>query len=384
MSALGGLYQDDDSETEESERREPEGDHSEETVEAADDDEDSEQERSKSDREDEDSDKRGSDNDSDGEGRDRDESEQSDEKIGSDTEGSNHNDNDGYGRDSDSEEPEVYVKRDSDSEEGHEDEKDDDDDDDVVDDSSSRNFEVYGDLPPEDFVDEPDDPEQPVDRGPGGGGDDVPNKNGGSTGMSSSQTFCTVCCCLICIILALIGGAVIGALLTDSDSSFRDVLGIDDGDVACRDEGLGEGPPKAVFTCPEDNVALEVRIIFDAKPGDVGLKVEDDFGVKLWNFPPMSFASFALLLRENIFTLCLSPFQNYTLEFTDVSENGFISSLGADIYGSFSLIYDDELVTTYDGDCDDPEKDPIECGNFCKCTYLLAVNASGGSCTTTC
>jgi len=129
---------------------------------------------------------------------------------------------------------------------------------------------------------------------------------------------------------------------------------------------------------------LEFRIIFDAKPDDVGLKVSDPFGVNMWNFAPRSFGSFALLLRENIFTLCLSPFQNYTFELTDISENGFISTFGAEIFGSFSLLYDDKVVTTYDGDCNDPEKDVLECGNFCKCTYLLAVNASSGSCTTSC
>ena len=212
--------------------------------------------------------------------------------------------------------------------------------------------------------------------------------------MSSSQKTCFFCCCLICMLIALVAGAVIGAILTDEDQTFKDVLGLessDDEDVDECSRGVGvnatrppisQDPPTGVFSCPDDNVNLEFRIVFDARPGDVGLRVTDPFNLDMWGFPAGSFGSFALMLRENIFTLCLNPDQIYTFEVTDVGQNGFISSLGADVFGSFSLLYADQLVTTYHGDCD--ADNSIECGNFCKCTYELAVNASAGSCTSDC
>lgn len=276
-----------------------------------------------------------------------------------------------------------------------------DDDRDVVgqnryehDDEDEDGYGRYGDR--EDYGDDPEgfededayddekardhlDPEQPM------GGT-------GSTGMNSAQSVCLIFCCCICIILALIGGAVLGAILVDNDSSFREVLGLDDEDSGdgrdCPVDGGGgviDNPPEpfAQFECPEDNVPLEFRITFDARPGEVGLRVFDTFGINMWNFPERSFGSFALLLRENIFTLCLSPFQNYTLEIADTAENGLISNFGAEIFGSFSLLYADQPVTSYNGDCNTTTT-VQECGPYCKCSYLLAVNASSGFCTTVC
>ena len=143
-------------------------------------------------------------------------------------------------------------------------------------------------------------------------------------------------------------------------------------------------PPGTIFSCPEGNSPLEFRIVFDSDPQDVGIRVQDEFGVAMWNFGFGSFGSFAQLQRENIFTLCLSPFQQFIFEITDEAENGLISRFGEVITGSFSLIYGNSFVTTYDGDC---EKNTVrECGEYCRCTYVMLANGQGssGSCTTDC
>lgn len=142
--------------------------------------------------------------------------------------------------------------------------------------------------------------------------------------------------------------------------------------------------PGSAFDCPEGNSPLEFRITFDAQPADIGLRVIDSFGVSMWDFSPGSFGSFALLLRENIFTLCLSPFQTYTFEVIDANGDGLISNLGSVIYGSFALVYENQIVTTYDGDCVDGGA--IECGEYCRCAYELRANGGGffGNCTTEC
>lgn len=406
MSALAELYRD-DSDTDEDassfadadDRREEEGAEAsestdaEETIEDTIEDEEATYEREEGEEED-DSDRRGSDAEeserSDKSNSDRggdDEASDQDRDRSSSSNRESDRESDGENGEKDESESENYneEKREgSESEQNSQESdsgygKDESDEDDS--DYKDRGFEVYGNEDPDDFKDEPD-PEKALDA-----------PRGASSGMSTSQKTAFVCCCLICMLLALVGGAVLGAILTDQDENLRSVFGLDsedDGDADLCPGGtleptippIPQGPPTAVFKCPEDNAALEFRIIFDANPGDVGLSVTDPFGISMWNFPTKSFGSFALLLRENIFTLCLSPQQNYTFELTDSGENGFISTFGAEIYGSFSLLYADELVTTYYGDCNATNSQ--ECGNFCKCTYLLAVNASSGACTTTC
>ena len=95
----------------------------------------------------------------------------------------------------------------------------------------------------------------------------------------------------------------------------------------------------------------------------------------MWNFDPGSFGSFALLLRENIFTLCLSPFQNYIFEIVDARNNGLISNLGTEVFGSFTLIYENQIVTTYHGNCE--EEKALECGEYCRCSYTLLAQGAG-------
>ena len=410
MSALSELYRDDsdtdedassfaDDDNDQEEAGEPsESTDAEETIEDTIEDEEATFERDEG--EEEDSDRRGSDGDEEeGEGgserSDKSDSERDEEASDQDRDKSNSSnresdgESDGDEREKDDSESNNEEKR-EDSESGHDNEGSQSDSssgkeasDKEDEDHADRGFEVYGYEDPDDFKDEPD-PEKAVGA-----------PRSGSGGMSSSQKICFFLCCLICMLLALVGGAVLGAILTDEDENLRSVFGLDSEDDGDTDGDLcpggtfeptrppiPQGPPTAVFKCPEDNAALEFRIIFDANPGDVGLRVTDPFGINMWNFPTRSFGSFALLLRENIFTLCLSPQQNYTFELTDSGENGFISTFGAEIYGSFSLLYADELVTTYNGDCN--VTNSRECGNFCKCTYLLAVNASSGACTTTC
>lgn len=158
-------------------------------------------------------------------------------------------------------------------------------------------------------------------------------------------------------------------------------------------------PLTTPFSCPESNIPLEFRITFDARPGEVGLFITDPFGIDLWNFPTRSFRSQALMLRENFFTLCLNPTQNYTMRITDEAENGLVSeTLGVELAGNFVVTYGGQVVTTYTGICpnttttsnetgsgDSDDNIPaLECGAYCQCTYQLAVNASSGACSTNC
>ena len=269
-------------------------------------------------------------------GRERDEEESAQDGDQSSNKESDDDDEESYGAKPKDESSATDKQEESDSGYDREAPESSDDEDDNGQ-NKDRGFDVYGNDDPEDFKDEPDDPEQPM-----------PPPVEGSGAMSGSQKTCFFCWCLICMIIALIGGAVIGAILTDEDSSFRNVLGIEpsedkDDDNECGGGGnselppISQGPPTSVFKCDKENVPLEFRIIFDAKPGDVGVRASDDYGTSMWNFPTRSFGSFALMLRENIFTLCLSPQQNYTFEITDLGADGFMSSLGGPIYHAWTF-----------------------------------------------
>ena len=136
---------------------------------------------------------------------------------------------------------------------------------------------------------------------------------------------------------------------------------------------------------------MEFRITFDQRPADIGLRVIDSLGISMWNFDPGSFGSFALSLRENIFTLCLSPYQNYTFEILDLGSDGLVtfnSRTNTTITGSFSLLYENQVVSTYNGDCDDAvDTAARECGEYCECAYQLYSpyqEGSSGECTMDC
>eukprot|EP00977_Amphora_coffeiformis_P009796 scaffold2256_cov166-Amphora_coffeaeformis.AAC.1 len=217
------------------------------------------------------------------------------------------------------------------------------------------------------------------------------------SGMTGSQLCCTLFCCLIVAFGACIAGSFIGANLAVEDREAEFDLQPTNAPTlrpTSRPTPVPTPlppptlfptipqPPGSVFDCPEGNSPLEFRITFDAEPGDIGVRVIDEFGVPMWDFPVGAFGSFALLLRENIFTLCLSPFQQYTFEIIDSSENGLVSRLGTDVFGSFSLKYEGLDVTSYDGSC---ESSADECGAYCRCTYELLANSGGstGGCRTT-
>jgi hypothetical protein len=141
--------------------------------------------------------------------------------------------------------------------------------------------------------------------------------------------------------------------------------------------------PDTVVNCPEGNVPIELVIIFDSAPGDVGIFLRDKSRSFLWNFGTGSFLSFTQLLRENYFIVCLSPQLEYQVEITDAAGDGLASTfVGQAVFGGFRLSYQNQLVTNYSGDC---SLDGFaECGDFCSCSYTLLQNATSGQCTTSC
>lgn len=143
--------------------------------------------------------------------------------------------------------------------------------------------------------------------------------------------------------------------------------------------------PDTVVTCPEGNVPIELVVIFDSTPGDVGIFLRDKSRSFLWNFDTGAFRSFTQLLRENYFIVCLSPQLEYQVEITDVTGDGLASSfVGQAVYGGFRLKYQNQLVTNYSGDCS--LDGYTECGAFCSCSYTLFENVTEitGQCTTNC
>lgn len=339
MSALGNLYKDDEDTTESSVHEDQAQSYSEHTA----------SDKSDSHREEDDRDA--------SEEPDSDDSRVKNDGYGSDSY-SNHQDNtDNTGTDQDNTDREQSDREGS----YHE-------DDEYHEENEYREDDEYHD-------DEYGDPEKPMYRG-------YPYGDGG---MTRSQSVLTLCCCVVCFLIALMLGAIIGALLADSDTSVAEFLGIDDSSDDGGSDGASCPPPpifdpQSTFACLEDNVQLEFRITFDSKPGDVGVRVYDVFNTDMWNFPAGSFASISLLRKENVFSLCLSPDGAFTFELTDSANNGLKSSLGADIFGSFTLLYGGEIVTTYNGDCNSVTS-PLECGDFSICTYSLAANTTSGNCT---
>jgi hypothetical protein len=141
--------------------------------------------------------------------------------------------------------------------------------------------------------------------------------------------------------------------------------------------------PDTVVNCPEGNVPIELVIIFDSTPGDVGIFLRDKSRSFLWNFGTGSFRSFTQLLRENYFIVCLSPQLEYQVEITDSTGDGLASTfVGQAVYGGFRLSYQNQLVTNYSGDCS--LDGYSECGAFCSCSYTLLQNVTSGQCTTSC
>jgi hypothetical protein len=215
-----------------------------------------------------------------------------------------------------------------------------------------------------------------------------PSSAAGDGTMSRNQKVLATMACFICFLMALVLGTGIGAIMANNDTSFCEWFGWCDGDDKDGGSGGDNCPPPPVFipestfTCPEDNVQLEFRLTFDGSPADLGFRVADLFNVSLWNFPPRTFGTIALMNRENVFSVCLSPQANYTFTLTDVQANGLISNrFGSTQYGAFTLFYSGNVVATYHGDCESTTL-PDECGAFSACTYFLAANTTSGSCDT--
>ena len=137
------------------------------------------------------------------------------------------------------------------------------------------------------------------------------------------------------------------------------------------------------FSCPSDQDLLAFSFVFDANPGEFGFGLFEDAetGDPIWNFGAGSFGSFAVLLREHVFATCLDQGTSYTFDISDVGGNGFVSSLGADVYGSFDLAMNGQIITDYSGNC---EIATHECGAYCQCTYALMDGDGSGACSTEC
>ena len=143
--------------------------------------------------------------------------------------------------------------------------------------------------------------------------------------------------------------------------------------------------PDTVVNCPEGNVPIELVVVFDSTPADIGIFLRDKSRSFLWNFETGSFRSFTQLLRENYFIVCLSPQLEYQVEITDATGNGLASEfVGQAVYGSFRLSYQNIVVTNYTGNCE--LEGYQECGDFCSCSYTLFENVTEwtGQCTTDC
>lgn len=138
------------------------------------------------------------------------------------------------------------------------------------------------------------------------------------------------------------------------------------------------------FVCPEGDVPIEIRVNFDPHPGQIAIRITDRDDIRMWDMPLESFG-FRLVGRDNIFVLCVAPQQRYNVEIVDSEQDGLVSRQGPFFYyGSFTITYGGEVVTTYNGNCD--AGNVSECGAFCSCKYELLANGEGstGGCTADC
>lgn len=135
--------------------------------------------------------------------------------------------------------------------------------------------------------------------------------------------------------------------------------------------------------CPNENVPLELIIIFDSKPAEIGIFLRDSTRSLIWQFGAGTFKSFSQLLRENYFMVCIAPQQTYELEISDLGSDGLVSNLlNQSVYGKFSIFYQNRVVSTYDGDCTSTEVS--NCGSFCACKFVLQSEEFSGQCQTEC
>ena len=211
------------------------------------------------------------------------------------------------------------------------------------------------------------------------------------------QLFVLICCCLCIIMIGASFGAAWWAvkLAQDDDDS--------DSQPDIRNSNFTEAPtaspgpstPTAPTpsnstssedenACPDGNVAVDLTITFDGNPGEVGMSLRDTTTRSpIWEFETGTFRSFSQLLRENYFRVCIPPTLDYELSITDTANTGLISQLlGQNVYGKFSIFFDEMLVSNYDGDCE--EVGTTDCGEFCSCDFVLSTDGVSGGCTTDC
>ena len=211
------------------------------------------------------------------------------------------------------------------------------------------------------------------------------------------QLFVLICCCLCIIMIGASFGAAWWAvkLAQDDDDS--------DSQPDIRNSNFTEAPTASPVpstptaptpsnstssedenACPDGNVAVDLTITFDGNPGEVGMSLRDTTTRSpIWEFETGTFRSFSQLLRENYFRVCIPPTLDYELSITDTANTGLISQLlGQNVYGKFSIFFDEMLVSNYDGDCE--EVGTTDCGEFCSCDFVLSTDGVSGGCTTDC
>jgi hypothetical protein len=164
-------------------------------------------------------------------------------------------------------------------------------------------------------------------------------------------------------------------------------------------------PPSVIApvpSCEDNSLLLSFEIVFDSKPAEVGVSLQERSNITttntaLWSLDALSFRSFTQFQRKNIFSVCLSNDSNYELEITDTSSNGLVSVFGAStlVYGNWSILLNSRIVANYFGDCtassamSDSKMDSASiisaCGEYCRCLFNISANAiSVGGCEADC
>lgn len=156
-------------------------------------------------------------------------------------------------------------------------------------------------------------------------------------------------------------------------------------------------PSTAPTECQNTQSSIvDFRLTFDARPKEVGFSLVEagGFGSAIWDMGPGTFKSFNQFNKKNVFRLCLSKRPDFTFEIVDTASNGLVADFaGADVYGSWELQFNDQIIASYEGNCSVDRSEARQqanpnalfaCGVYCKCTFSLGSNYTGGKCTETC
>jgi hypothetical protein len=210
----------------------------------------------------------------------------------------------------------------------------------------------------------------------------------------------TVIVIVIVIVFCSIGTAYYGTKLAIENGDY----GVRQGDIIAPAAAPTFAPTGMPLLASNEcdngyNDLLEFRLTFDSSPGQVGFSLYDVVssgtnGSGLWIFNPGTFQSFNQFQQENIFRLCVSSNPSYRFEVSDTASNGLAAKFGATtVFGSWELKFNQEIIASYEGDCevDTSEKKSqasnstmFACGAYCRCSFALGGNTTGGDCITNC